>query len=64
LRRPSHVRSPGASPVGDVEGVLLVGLVVLREALLEPLDPARIQEEEARIVGFQVRMGGELVEEG
>jgi hypothetical protein len=54
----------GASAFGDVEGVFLVGLIILSKALLEPLDPARIEQKQIQVVGGQVRVSGELKEEG
>ena len=62
--RPRDTRAAGARPLGDVEGVLLIALVVLGEALLEPVHPARIERVELDVVGFQVGIGGELEEEG
>jgi hypothetical protein len=47
-----------------VEGVLLIALVVLGEALLEPVHPTGIEGKELQVIGFQVRIGGELQKEG
>jgi len=64
------VRSPGggrrarAGAFGDVEGITLVGLVVLGEGLLEPLNPAGVEEEEVEVMGLEIRIIGELEEEG
>lgn len=42
----------------------LIGLVILGEALLEPLGPARIEQKEVQITGGQVRVSGQMQEEG
>ena len=38
--------------------------MVLSEALFEPLDPARVEQIELEIVKLELRIGGELQEEG
>ena len=64
IGRPSDIRTACARSLGDVERVLLIALVILGEALFEPVNPTRIEGKELEIVGFQIRIGGELQEEG
>ena len=45
-------------------GVFAVALVVLGEALFEPLDPARVEQIELQIVQLKLGIGGEVQEEG
>lgn len=42
-RRSGHFWSPRSRSLRDVEGILLVALVILGEAFFEPLDPTGIE---------------------
>ena len=62
-RRPGRVWAQGAGALGDVEGVLLIALVILSKALLEPLDPAWIEEKQVQMAWREIRVRSELEEE-
>lgn len=44
--RPSRVWAGRSGAFGDVEGIPLLALTILRETFLEPLDPAGVEEKE------------------
>ncbi len=61
---PSHIGRVCTCAFGDVVAVFLVRLVILGEALLEPLDPTWVQQVQAQIVELELGIGSELQEEG
>jgi len=63
-RRPDDIGPVCACPVSNVVGVGPVTLVILGEALLVPVNPARIEQEQVQVVGLEFGIGGQLQEEG
>ena len=61
---PSHLWRTCTRAFGDVVGVFLVRLVILGEALLEPLDPPWVQQVQTEIVELKLGIGGQVQEEG